>query len=131
VQFSQWISFVDDQDAEESESIAISLKKMKRQIKRAYPEAFEQIKQERILIVPSISGDGDLKLNSNQSLPAYPNFWVCNGTVHQQKNLLGTLLQAELVCNALGCHPLGIQLQKDEALNQDSSSEQQTQDLDV
>jgi len=111
IQFSQWISFVENQGAEDSESIAHSLKKIKKQIKRAYPEAFEKILQERILVVPSIGGDGELKLNSNQSLPAYPNFWIGSGTVHQQKNLLGTLLQAELVCSALGCHPMGVQVE--------------------
>jgi hypothetical protein len=110
-QYSQWMTFVDSEESENTEVIGAALKKIKRQIKRAYPEALESMRFERILVVPDFAGNGDLKLSGNQSLPTYPNLWVGSGTVSKQKNILGSLSQAELVCSALGCHPLGVQVE--------------------
>jgi len=104
-QISQWVSFVDHEDAQESENIANTLKKMKRQIKRASPQAMEKIAFERILIAPSIGGNGGLQLTGHQTLAGLENFWLSSSALHQQKNLLGCLLQAELVCSAMACHP--------------------------
>lgn len=111
VQLSQWISFVDDQEAEDTENVGAALKKIKRQIKRAYPEALENLKHERILVVPSFSGDGDLKLSGQQTLSSVKNLWIGSATAHDQRNLVGALLQAELVTAALGCHPEGISVE--------------------
>jgi hypothetical protein len=105
LQLSQWVSFVDNEDAEDMELIGSALKKIKRQIKRAYPHALEALKFERILVAPAMGGGSEFRLNSNQSLPQAANFWVCNGTLSTQKNVLGTLQQAELVTSALGFHP--------------------------
>ena len=55
-QFSQWLTFIDEAEAEDTETIALALKKIKRQIKRAYPTSFENIKAERISITPIYSG---------------------------------------------------------------------------
>lgn len=107
VQYSQWVTFVADQEAEDTEVIGASLKKIKRQIKRAYPEAMDNLKFERILVVPSYSGNGDLKINANQTLPGAENLWMASAQMNTQKNLLGALLQAELVTSALGVNPLG------------------------
>ncbi len=110
LQLSQWVSFIDNESAEDAEQIALTLKKIKRQIKRAYPTALDNLKSERILVTPSIGGNGEIKLNANQSLPNLPNFWIASGTLSTQKNLLGCLQQVELVCGALGFHPAGIEL---------------------
>jgi glycine/D-amino acid oxidase-like deaminating enzyme len=108
LQLSQWVSFVDNEDAEDTELVGQALKKIKRQIKRAYPQALEALKFERILVAPAVGGHSDFRLSSNQSLPNCPNFWVSNGTLSTQKNLLGSLQQAELVTSALGFHPQGV-----------------------
>lgn len=127
LQYSQWMTFVDGEESEDTEVIGAALKKVKRQIKRAYPEALDHLKYERILVVPQYAGNGELRLNANQSLPKYENFWVGSPTASPQKNILGALLQAELVTAALGCHPLGAQVDvvvpdlptDDEALHED------------
>lgn len=111
VQFSQWTTFIDNDEAEDTEKIGAALKKIKRQIKRAFPEATENLEFERILVVPSMAGNGDLKLNANQTLPNVPNLWIASAQMSSQKNLLGSLMQAELVCSALGCHPTGAQIE--------------------
>lgn len=107
VQLSQWLSFVDDEDAEDTEKIGLALKKIKRQIKRAYPDALEGLVSERILVVPSFSGSGELKLTGHQTLPNANNFWVASGGVHPLRNVLGSLAQAQLVTSGLGVNPLG------------------------
>lgn len=106
VQFSQWTSFVDTNEAEQSEIIGNCLKKIQRQIKRAYPNALENLVSERIMVAPLTAGHMDLKLTANQSLPQTSNFWVASGLVHPQKNLLGSLLQAEMALSGMGiCVP--------------------------
>lgn len=102
LQASQWITFMEDVETEDSEIVGLALKKIKRQIKRAYPEALENIVHERIIVNPMIGGYGDLKLSANQTLPSMENLWIASPTLNSQKNLVGALLQAEMVVNALG-----------------------------
>ena len=110
LQMSQWLSFIDDEDAEDTEKIGASLKKIKRQIKRAYPDALEGLVSERVLAVPSFSGNGELKLTGHQTLPQANNFWIASGAIHPLKNLAGALAQAQMVTSALGVNPLGTEL---------------------
>lgn len=121
IQYSQWITFVADQEAEDTEVIGASLKKIKRQIKRAYPEALENLKFERILVVPSYSGNGDIKINANQTLPGAENLWMAAAQMNSQKNVLGALLQAEFVTSSLGVNPMGTQVRVAEETNQEET----------
>jgi hypothetical protein len=105
LQYSQWLTFLEDEEAEDTELVGAALKKIKRQIKRVYPDALENLKFERILVVPSYSGNGELKLSANQTIPNLENLWVGSAQMSQQKNLLGALLQAEMITSAMGCHP--------------------------
>lgn len=102
LQTSQWLTFVEHELTEDSEVVGATLKKIKRQIKRAYPTALDDIKLERIFVTPIISGDGEIKLNANHSMQHLKNFWVASPTVNEQKNLVGCLLQVESVLAALG-----------------------------
>lgn len=95
VQYSQWLSFISAEDAEETELTGNLLKKMKRQIKRAYPNAFDGVISERISVAQDLAGTVDLKLNSNLSIPGLPNLFVVNGKMHTERNLVGMLLQVE------------------------------------
>lgn len=106
LQYSQWMTFVDDDEAEDTEVIGLALKKIKRQIKRAYPDALDNLKFERILVVPSYAGHGELKLAEDQSLSNCPNFFIASHQINTEKNLVGALLQAEKVALALGADPL-------------------------
>jgi NAD(P)-binding Rossmann-like domain len=101
---SQWISFIDLEFSEETENIAELLKKVKRQIKRAFPEKYEAIKAERLFITPPMSV-GELKLNANGTLPKADNLWIASAQVNQQPNLLGSLLQAQFILSSLGFAP--------------------------
>jgi hypothetical protein len=100
-QVSQWLSFVDSESAEDTENIGLVLKKIKRQIKRAFPEIAESIKAERIFISPPLSG-ADVKINANGSFPKVPNLWIGSAQLSIKPNLLGALLQAQTILAALG-----------------------------
>lgn len=102
LQSSQWMTFIEQEATEDSETVGLALKKIKRQIKRAYPEALENVKLERIVVAPYLAGNGDIKLNGNQTFPELENLWVSSSAVSLQKNLLGALLQAELILTSLG-----------------------------
>lgn len=112
-QCSQWLSFVDDLDAEDIEKIGLALKKIKRQIKRAYPEAFEKLLSEKILAIPGFGGHAELKLTGHQTLPQLNNFWIASPEVHSQRNLLGVIGQVQLVCSAMGVNPMGEEIISD------------------
>lgn len=100
-QVSQWQSFIDSEDAEDIENIGQVLKKIKRQIKRAFPELAETIQNERIYMSPPIAG-GDIKLNANLTLPKVANLWVASPQSSKVQNLMGALFQAQLALASMG-----------------------------
>lgn len=100
-QISQWLSFVDGESQEDDETTANALKKMKRQIKRAFPEAFQNLKLERIFLAPQMGGHGDLKLEADSSLPGLKNLFVGSGVVSGHPNLVGSLLQAQKLAQSI------------------------------
>ncbi|MFZ3231824.1 MAG: FAD/NAD(P)-binding protein [Pseudobdellovibrio sp.] len=101
---SQWLSFADHESAEETENIGLILKKIKRQIKRAFPEISEKIQKERIFVSSSISG-AEIKLNANLSYPSIDNLWIASTTANSGPNLLGSLQTAQMILAALGFGP--------------------------
>lgn len=101
LQISQWMSFIDLETSEETENIGEVLKKMKRQIKRAFPEMAEAIKAERLFMTPALSA-GEIKLNSNGTVHKIDNLWIASGQVNQFPNLLGSILQSQFVLSSLG-----------------------------
>ncbi len=101
-QASQWMTFIEQEVTEDSEVVGMTLKKIKRQIKRAYPTALDSIKLERIFVAPIIAGTGDIKLSANMTMPDLHNLWIASATVNEQKNLIGALLQAEMIVASLG-----------------------------
>lgn len=111
VNISQWVTFVENKDLEDPEIVAASLKKIKKQIKRAYPTALDHLIQERIVITPQFSllNSQDIKLQANQTWPDVHNLWIGSPSANAQKNLVGSLLQSELVLSAMGFAPTTFQ----------------------
>lgn len=105
LQTSQWMTFVDEEVTEDSEIIAHALKKIKRQIKRAYPEALEHIVRERIMVAPMIGGTTELKLNADQTLPDVANVWIASASLSPERGMLAAAQQARLVLASLGFSP--------------------------
>jgi hypothetical protein len=107
------MSFVDGDEAIDEEIIASSLKKMQRQIKRAFPQITDLTRYERIVIVPDYSGTGDIKLTESLQLPKLKRLYIGSSAFSQNKNLLGVLTQSEKLLAALGFGVSGQFLAKD------------------
>lgn len=101
---SQWLSFIDNEFAEETENIGHILKKTKRQIKRAFPEISEKIQKERICVSSAISGV-EVKLSANLTYPNIENLWIASATANTSPNLLGSLQTAQMILASLGFAP--------------------------
>jgi hypothetical protein len=99
---STWTTFVPDEDAEEAENVGQALKRIKRQIKRAYPNSISETTRERICVQSGFGGHFEVKLNGDQSWPEVPNLWIGSSTVQKNRNLVGALSQAQLVLASLG-----------------------------
>lgn len=100
-QASQWLSFIDAEYAEDTENIGLVLKKIKRQIKRAFPEAADSVLKERISVTPPLSG-ADIKVSANGTLPKVENLWLASAQLSPYTNLLGSLMQAQYILSSLG-----------------------------
>ncbi len=99
-QYSQWVAFLDEEATEESEQVAHALKKIKRQIKRAYPQGLDHIVSERILVTPNSSAFVEMKTREDGSFMAAQNFWIASSQTRQERNIVGALLKAK----ECGCH---------------------------
>lgn len=100
-QISQWQTLIALDEGDEAELLGNAVKFIKKQIKRCYPQALEQLKHEHIKIVPSSHGICQLKPKVNQSFPGIDNLLLASGLVHKQKNLLGQIQQTQLIASLL------------------------------
>lgn len=99
---SLWTTFVADEEAEDPEITAQALKRIKRQIKRAYPESLNEPLEEKIVVQSEFGGHFDVKLSANQTWPEIENLWIGSSTVQTDRNVVGALKQAWLVLASLG-----------------------------
>ena len=121
---SQWLSFIDHELAEETENVGLVLKKIKRQIKRAFPEVSEKIQKERIFVSSSISGS-ELKLSANLTYPHVENLWIGSATANTSPNLLGSLQTAQMILASLGFGPQMAYVEQSEAQEEVTPEEKQ------
>jgi len=96
--YSQWICFIDIEVSEDSEITGNLIRRMKRQIKKAFPTIFEATIKEKILVSPSSHGHLELKLKENQTIPELPNLWLGSSQISPYaKNMVGSIQQAKMV----------------------------------
>lgn len=101
LQHSQWMTFVDNESSEDPEMIGAVLKKIKRQIKRAYPEALEKMYSERILVAPFMEAELDLKFDKSGAFYGIANLWLAHGSAVGDLNIVGSIRQAVKVSREL------------------------------
>jgi uncharacterized protein with NAD-binding domain and iron-sulfur cluster len=106
LQHSQWMTFVENESSEDPEVIGSILKKIKRQIKRAYPEAMDKVYSERILVAPFAEAELDLKFEKNGALSGVKNLWLAHGTATGERNIVGSILQGLKVAENFGTDPV-------------------------
>lgn len=75
---SQWMSFLPSDEQDIHEQGVVALKEMKRQIRRAYPNAFDQISFEKISLLGQIFGHIDLKTKTPWQIDGLKNLLLCS-----------------------------------------------------
>ncbi len=101
-QASHWFTFVSPRLDEDTDELTTRLlKKMKNQIKKAYPSALKTVIKERIVFAQDTHGKIEMKLKANQTLPNLKNFWIGSSLIHNQQNLIGSIEQSRLIISAL------------------------------
>jgi hypothetical protein len=89
IQHSQWLTFLDDESTSDTEAMGAILKKIKKQIKRAYPSAFDQLVSERIAVLPYNEAELDIKLTEKGTFPGLTNLLMASGAWLGHSNLVG------------------------------------------
>lgn len=106
IQQSQWVTFVRADMTDDAEATATALKMIKRQIKRVYEHAIDGIVSERILVTPASHGEIEGFLSEDQRFPKIDNLWVSSNFFNPNRNLVGTLDQAQRVLANFNEQPL-------------------------
>jgi len=105
IQKSKWITFLSSDETEDIEQLGTAARRIKRQIKRVYPQFFDSPITEKIVVHESNLGSVELKLTGQQEIPKLKSLSVASAQAHAAANFVGAILQAELVAAALGVHP--------------------------
>lgn len=95
-QASHWISYVDP-DSDDEEATAHALREMKRQLKRAYPEAAEKPLFERISVELDAGGVWACKTDASSRWQGLENVWLVDSDQQPYQGLFGQLRQAHLI----------------------------------
>lgn len=113
MQVSQWMTLIPREEIDEEEQTAGALKHIKRQVKRAYETAFDNILQERILVVPSSHGSLDGAFEHPGQLPKISNLWMTSAFFAGERNTLGALMQTRRMLDEIGEALTGTDLNAD------------------
>lgn len=93
---SQWISFISSDATDINEDGVQILKEMKRQIKRAYPEALDALAFEKIALWPQTHGYIDLKSKIFGQLEGVENIYLSSNHLVEHTNpFIGALTSAQ------------------------------------
>ncbi|MCB0421750.1 MAG: NAD(P)-binding protein [Bdellovibrionales bacterium] len=94
-QDSLWVAYMPSEMAEDDDQIGNFIHYMKKQIKRAYPNLFEQIANEKITVHRDSHGELSLNLKHLARLPKIKNFVLASPFLIHERNLPGQLAVAE------------------------------------
>ncbi|MES3039311.1 MAG: FAD-dependent oxidoreductase [Bdellovibrionota bacterium] len=102
VQLSQWMIFIPRNQSEEPEETVSLLKHLKRQIKRAYPNALDQVSAERIFVPECMGLSETLKSQGELVKGQDERLWVASPELNNFPQLLGSTLQSRWILSHLG-----------------------------
>lgn len=88
-QDSIWFTLVTSEQVEDAEFLGSVLKNMKRQIKRAYENLFDNIENEKLVIQNDSNGHYDLGLKAPFQLTGLDNFYVSHRLMASQTGFAG------------------------------------------
>lgn len=92
--YSQWISFLDQDTQDLSEDSVQALKEMKRQIKRAYPQAFDGLVFEKIALFEDAKASIELNSKNFGQLNELENLLLCSHHMLPDPHIFAASLHA-------------------------------------
>ena len=95
-QISQWLTFIAPEQGIDTEYIGQVFREMKRQIKRAYPQALEKLVSERILVAETSHAQVDLKLEQGRWTQSR-HIWVTGRGLNGARNLSSVFVGVEKI----------------------------------
>lgn len=101
-QTSQWLTFISEPDADDEELLGQSVRKLKKLIQKAFPNAFSELKYEKIMVNPSSHGKVSINLEENTAVEGIDGLYVVSHLPSELKNISGSLDQAEQCLRGLG-----------------------------
>ncbi len=88
---SQWFTLVHSEQADEHEFTGQCIRHIKRQIKRAWPDRFNNELSEKIYVIPGAFGQNSLKSKVPWQLQEISNLYLADQTLATQPGFLGKL----------------------------------------
>lgn len=122
IQQSQWISFVDSNLTNDMELTGNLVREMKRQVKRAHPEAFETKSFERISVYPFSHGLCEMKLESFKQKNV-TNLSILSKEIDLTNNVLGRIDSAIRFLDELDLEIPSLQAVENSVDNEEPSAE--------
>ena len=101
-QISRWMTLVSAEGSEDPEITGASVRKIKKQIKRAYPEALDHLLHERIYVANLSHGSCEIKLTAGVEVPGIAGLYLSGSGIGSGRNLIGVCEQTQSLLNALG-----------------------------
>ncbi|MEO0336763.1 MAG: hypothetical protein AAF202_10225, partial [Pseudomonadota bacterium] len=98
VQASTWVCLMPADHAENMEHIGSTLRNVKKQIKRAYPDAFAEGTQERIQVYPSAIGNIQSVSDESVRLSKIENLFLASHLNSEQKDI-GAYIEAAFLAS--------------------------------
>ena len=89
-QISTWMSFVESSLTNDMELTGNLVREMKRQVKRAFPEAIESSEFERVFVAPNSHCTNKVKVKDFKS-DKYPNFYILSRELDEVQGVMGRI----------------------------------------
>jgi hypothetical protein len=104
-QTSQWLTFVSEVDADDEELLGQTVRRLKKLIQKAFPNAFNGLKYEKIMVNPQSHGKIGLNLSADMGVEGLEGLHVVSPFPSELKNIAGSLDSAEQCLRGLGYCP--------------------------
>ncbi len=104
-QSSQWLTFISEHDADDEELLGQTVRRLKKLIQKAFPNAFSGLKYEKIMVNPQSHGRVAVSLGESAAVEGIEGLHLVSPFPSELKNIAGALEQAENCLRGLGYRP--------------------------
>ncbi len=103
LQISSWLTFLNEEEGQDDETVSKSLKTVKKMIKRAFPTLIEKSAWERIIVAPGAIGGATMISHEIE------NLWVIGSQVSEKSKHVGASLKGAALATSEICKQTHVQ----------------------